>query len=256
MLLSGKNAVVFGVANKRSLAWAISKAFADQGAKLLLTYQGDRLKENVLELAGTLPGTLTFPCDVTDDAQLAAAFDHAKQNWGGCDIVAHCVAYANREDLSGDFVKTSRDGYRVAQEVSSYSLTAMCRAALPLLEARGGGSVITLTYMGSERVVPNYNVMGVAKAALEASVRYLAVDLGPKNIRVNAISAGPVKTLSAAGISGFSSLLEVYEQKVPLRRNIEAAEVGDTAVFLASPLSRGITGEVIHVDSGYHVLGV
>ena len=253
-LLKGQTGIVFGVAHKTSIAWAIAKALSDAGMRLAFTYQGERLEENVRELAGTLEGSLILPCDVTDDAQVEAVFKSVEKEFGRLDTLVHSVAFAKKEDLEGAFVDTSRDGYLLAQNISSYSLTALTKRAVPLMEKSGGGSVITLTYLGGERVVKNYNVMGVAKAALEMSVRYLAADLGPKNIRVNAISAGPIKTLAARGISGFSSILDEMKERTPLRRNIEAREVGNTALFLASPLASGITGEVIHVDSGYHCL--
>ncbi len=254
-LLRGKTGLIFGVAHKTSIAWAIASALSEAGMRLAFTYQGERLEENVRELAGTLEGSLILPCDVTDDAQIKAVFDEVDATFGGLDTLIHSVAFAKKEDLSGAFVDTSRDGYLLAQDISAYSLTALSKAATPLFEKNGGGSVITLTYLGGERVVENYNVMGVAKAALEMSVRYLAADLGPKNIRVNAISAGPIKTLAARGMSGFSNILGYMQEHTPLKRNVEAAEVADTALFLASPLARGITGEVIHVDSGFHIMG-
>ncbi len=254
-LLAGKTGVIFGVAHKTSIAWAIAQALSNAGMRLAFTYQGERLEKNVRELAETLEGSLILPCDVTDDAQLDSVFQRMGEEFGRLDTLVHSVAFAQKEDLAGEFVDTSRDGYLLSQNISSYSLTAMAKRAVPLFEKAGGGSVITLTYLGGERVVKNYNVMGVAKAALEMSVRYLAADLGPKNIRVNAISAGPIKTLAARGISGFSNILEYMEEHTPMRRNVEAAEVGDTALFLASPLSRGVTGEVIHVDAGFHVMG-
>jgi enoyl-[acyl-carrier protein] reductase I len=254
-LLAGKTGVIFGVAHKTSIAWAIAKALSNAGMRLAFTYQGERLEQNVRELADTLEGSLILPCDVTKDAEVQSVFDAVGREFGRLDTLIHSVAFAQKEDLAGAFVDTSREGYLLSQDISAYSLTALTRAAAPLFEKVGGGSVITLTYLGGERVVQNYNVMGVAKAALEMSVRYLANDLGPKNIRVNAISAGPIKTLAARGISGFSSILNYMEEHTPMRRNVEAAEVGDTALFLASPLSRGITGEVIHVDAGYHIMG-
>jgi enoyl-[acyl-carrier protein] reductase I len=254
MLLEGKKGVIVGVANKRSLAWGIAQAAAKQGARLALSYQGERLKENVEELAATLPGSLLFPLDVTKDEEITAMTDLLRREWGQVDFLVHAVAFAKREELDGHFVDTSREGYLLAQNVSSYSLTALARAVAPLMEGHEG-SIVTLSYLGGERVVPNYNVMGVAKAALEMSVRYLAADLGPKGVRVNAVSAGPVKTLAAAGIHGFSKMLEVYRSVAPLRRNVLQDDVGDAAVFLLSSMSRAVTGEVIHVDAGYHVLG-
>ncbi len=255
MILSGKKGLIAGVANKRSIAWAIAQSASKQGAQLALTFQGDRLEGNVRELAGTIPGTLCLPCDVSDEKQIHTLVDTIRSEWGGLDFFVHAIAFAPKEALEGQFVETTREAFNTALEVSAYSLTALTRPLVPLMEGRGG-SVITLSYLGSERVIPNYNVMGVAKAALESTVRYLAADLGPQGIRVNAISAGPLKTLSASGISGFSKMLDFVAQRAPLRRNIEAAEVGDAAVFLLSPLSRGITGEVIFVDAGYHAMGL
>ena len=256
MLLEGKVGLVLGVANKRSIAWGIVQAAAREGARLALTYQGERLEENVRELAEALPNPLLLPCDVTSDAELDALAASIQEELGGLDFVVHSVAFALREELDGQFVNTSRDGYRLAQDVSSYSLTAVARRVVPLMEARGGGSIVTLTYLGGERVVPHYNVMGVAKAALEMSVRYLASDLGPRGVRVNAISAGPIKTLAASGVHGLSKMLEYHRNHAPLRKNTEQEEVGDCALFLVSPLSRGVTGEVIHVDGGFHVMGM
>jgi enoyl-[acyl-carrier protein] reductase I len=256
-VFAGKVALVVGVANKRSIAWAIAQALHGQGATLVLTYQGERLKENVEELAATLsPAPDLLPCDVADDAQIAAVFESIGQTHGGLDVLVHGAAFAPREALAAPFVQTSREAFRIALDVSAYSLVALANAAAPLMAARGGGSILTLTYLGASRVFPNYNVMGVAKAALEASVRYLATDLGPQNIRVNAISAGPVKTLAAAGISGFSSILGVYRDRAALRRNIDTAEVADTATFLLGPASRGITGEVLMVDAGFSIVGM
>lgn len=245
-----------GIANKRSIAWAIAQALAGAGARLAVTYQNERFEEKVRELARQLDNPLILPCDVGQDDQMDAVFATLDREFGGLDFLVHCIAYAPREDLEGDFVNTSREGYRIAQDVSVYSLIALARRAVPLMQARGGGSIVTLTYLGGERAVPNYNVMGVAKAALESTVQYLAYYLGPRNIRVNAISAGPIKTLAAAGVSGFSRLYNVVGQMSPLKRNTDPGEVADTALFLCSHLSRGITGEVIHVDSGYHVVGV
>jgi enoyl-[acyl-carrier protein] reductase I len=255
-LLKGKTGIILGVANKWSIAWAIAQSLSNAGMRLAFTYQGDRLQKNVQSLTENWEGAPLYPCDVTDEQQVKDLFTNlAKDFPEGIDCVVHSLAFANKEELTGEFVNTSKAGYLLAQEISSYSLTAICREALPLMEKRGGGSVVTLSYYGGEKVVPNYNVMGVAKAALEMSVRYLAEDLGPRNIRVNAISAGPIKTLAASGVSGLSGMIDTMREKAPLRRNTEAAEVGDTALFLASHLSRGITGEVIHVDSGYHVKG-
>jgi enoyl-[acyl-carrier protein] reductase I len=254
--LAGKVGLIVGVANKRSIAWAIAQAAAAEGASLILTYQNERLGENVQELGGTIPNVTLLPCDVTSEEQVTALFSEIQRLHGGLDFLVHGVAYALREDLSAPFVQTSREGFRMALDVSAYSLVALSRGALPLMEARGGGSILTLTYLGSQRVFTNYNVMGVAKAALEASVRYLAADLGPKNIRVNAISAGPIKTLAASGISGFSSILQTYRERAPLRRTVETAEVADAAVFLLGPAGRAVTGEILMVDGGFHAVGV
>jgi enoyl-[acyl-carrier protein] reductase I len=254
MLLEGKRGLVLGIANKRSIAWGIAQAAQREGARLAVTYQGERLLENVQELAQQLRDPLVLPCDVAKDADLVALADAVKAEFGSLDFVVQAVAFALREELDGDFVNTSREGYRIAQDISSYSLTALARVTAPLMPE--GGSIVTLSYLGGERVVPHYNVMGVAKAALEMSVRYLAADLGPKGIRVNAISAGPIKTLAASGVHGLSKMLEYHRTNAPLRRNTDQDEVGDTALFLLSPMSRGVTGEVIHVDGGYHVIGM
>ena len=254
--LAGKTGLIVGIANKRSIAWAIAQAASAAGARLAVTYQGERLEENVRELSEALTDPLILPCDVQQDAEIDSVFAQLKERFGGLDCLVHGAAFAAREDLTGGFTNTSRDGFRMALDISAYSLIALARGARPLMQARGGGSIVTLSFLGSDRVFPNYNVMGVAKAALESSVRYLAADLGPENIRVNAISAGPVKTLAAAGIGGFSSILGVVREKAPLRRAIETSEVGDTAAFLLGDASRGITGEVLLVDAGYHVLGM
>ena len=256
--LRGKHGLIVGVANKRSIAWAIAEALSRAGARLAVTYQGERLEENVRDLAASLTDPLVLPCDVTDDRQIADVFSRIEQDFGGLDFVVHGAAYAPREELAAGFpfVQTSREGFRLTMDVSAYSLIALSRGAAPLMERGGGGSILTLTYLGSERVFQNYNVMGVAKAALEASVRYLAADLGPKNIRVNAISAGPIKTLAASGISGFSSILQVYRDRAPLRRTVETAEVADAALFLLGPAGRGVTAEVLMVDAGYHATGM
>ena len=256
-LLSGKTALVLGVANRWSLAYAIAQAFRREGANLILTYQGDRNKLTVEELGTGLGASAVMRCDVTQDSELEQLAAALKANKTVLNCVVHSIAFANPEDLGRPFVETSRSGYALAQEVSSYSLVAVARATAPLMAAKedGGGSVITLTYLGAVRVIQNYNVMGVAKAALEASVRYLANDLGPANIRVNAISAGPVKTASARGITGFSKILAAANI-APLRRNTDPAEVADTAVFLASDLGRGVTGNVVYVDAGFHIMGL
>jgi enoyl-[acyl-carrier protein] reductase I len=254
--LTGKHGLIVGIANKRSIAWAIAKASAAAGARLAVTYQGERLEENVRELASELTEPLILPCDVTNDAHIADVMTTVEREFGGLDFLVHGAAFAPREEITSAFLNTSREGFRIALDVSAYSLIALTRGATPLMVSRGGGSVLTLTYLGSERVFENYNVMGVAKAALEASVRYLASELGPQNIRVNAISAGPIKTLAAAGIGGFSKILQVYRERAPLRRNVETAEVGDTARFLLGPGGRGITGSVIPVDGGFNIMGI
>ncbi len=254
MLLEGKRGLILGVANKRSIAWGIAQSVSREGARLALTYQGERLEENVRELAAQLKDPVILPCDVAKDEDLQALAGAVQKELGGLDFVVHAVAYALREELDGEFLNTSREGYRIAQDISSFSLTALCRAVVPLMT--NGGSIVTLTYLGGERVVPHYNVMGVAKAALEMSVRYLAADLGPKGIRVNAISAGPIKTLAASGVHGLSKMLEYHRTHAPLRKNTEQEEVGDTGLYLVSSLSRGVTGEVIHVDGGFHVMGM
>ncbi|PYQ06069.1 MAG: NADH-specific enoyl-ACP reductase [Acidobacteria bacterium] len=255
MLLEGKVGLVLGIANKRSLAWGIAQAVSREGARLAVTYQGERLEENVRELAAGLRDPVILPCDVGRDEDIEVLMQGVQKELGGLDFVVHAVAYALREELDGEFLNTSREGYRLAQDISSYSLTAVARRAAPLMEGRAG-SIVTLTYLGGERVVPHYNVMGVAKAALDMSVRYLAADLGPRGIRVNAISAGPVKTLAASGVHGISKMLEYHRMHAPLRKNTEQEEVGDAALFLVSPLSRGVTGEVVHVDGGFHVMGM
>jgi enoyl-[acyl-carrier protein] reductase I len=255
-LLDGKHGVVLGVANKRSIAWAIAQALAGAGMRLAFTYQGDRLKENVEELAGTLPGSVLYPCDVGSDADITAVFDGIARDFGALDTLVHSVAYAMPEDLKNEFVHTSREGFRVAHDVSAYSLVAVTRAAAALLEKSTQGSVIAMTYYGSEKVAAGYNVMGVAKASLEATVRYLAANLGPRGIRVNAISAGPVNTLAARGLKGFTTMLQHHAERAPLRRNVELREVGDTALFLASSMASGITGEILFVDCGYNIMAV
>jgi enoyl-[acyl-carrier protein] reductase I len=254
-LLAGKTGIVFGVANKRSIAWAIAQAWAREGARLAFTYQGDRVKENVEELAGTFgTDTLILPCDVTKDEDIASVFQTAEAKFGKLDLLLHSVAFAPKEALEGQFVNTSREAYRIAHDVSAYSLVALSRAAAPLMTE--GGSIVAMSYYGAEKVVPHYNVMGVAKASLEASTRYLAYDLGPKKIRVNCISAGPVNTLAARGISGFSEMLKHYEVHSPLKRNVTPEELGATGVFLASNGAAAITGQVLYVDSGYQIMGM
>jgi enoyl-[acyl-carrier protein] reductase I len=247
--------VILGVANKRSVAWACAQALKREGMELVLTYANERLEKNVRPLGEELGAKACLPCDVTKPSEIDALAEGVGKTFGGLDCLVHAIAFAQRQELTGNYLNTSREGYQVAHDVSVYSLPAVARRLLPLMEGRAG-SIITLTYIGSERVIPNYNVMGVAKAALEASVRYLAHDLGGRNIRVNAISAGPIRTLSAAGIDGFNEILDVIAQRSPLRRNIDAEEVGDVCAFLAGPWSRGITGSTIFVDAGYHVMGL
>jgi enoyl-[acyl-carrier protein] reductase I len=252
-LLEGKHALILGIANKWSLAYAIAQAFSREGASLTLTYLGDRQKDSIVELGRGLNVRAVLPCDVTKDQELAALTDSLQAMAGPLHAVVHSLAFANKEDLSRPFVETGRAGFLLAQEVSAYSLVAVARAVAPVMSE--GGSLSTLTYLGSTRVVTNYNVMGVAKASLEAAVRYLASEMGARNIRVNAISAGPVKTASARAVKDFSSILDTIQQRAPLRRNTDPAEVADTAVFLASDLGRGVTGNCLFVDAGMHVMG-
>lgn len=255
MLLNGKLGIVFGVANKRSIAWAIAQAWAKAGARLAFTYQGERLKENVEELASTFGAdTLILPCDVAKDEQIAEVFKTVGERFGKLHLMLHSVAFAPKEALEGDFISTSREAYRMAHDISAYSLVALARAAAPLMSE--GGSIVAMSYYGAEKVVPHYNVMGVAKASLEASGRYLAYDLGPKKIRVNCISAGPMNTLAARGISGFNEMLKHYEAHAPLKRNVLPEELGATGLFLASEGAAAITGQVIYVDSGYQIMGM
>lgn len=257
MLMDGKIGLVVGVANKNSIAWAIARRLAEAGARLVFSCQNERLGEKVGKLVEELGGPhLLMQCDATNDDEIAGLFARIEREAGGLDCLVHSIAFANKEELAGEFVRTSREGFRLANDVSAYSLVALARHAAPLMERRGGGSIIALSYLGSERVIPNYNVMGVAKAALEACVRYLAADLGPKNIRVNALSPGPISTLAARGIAGFTKMLTQVAEKAPLRRNTEPEEVADAALFLCSSLGRGITGELIHVDGGYHIVGM
>jgi len=246
--------MIFGVANKRSIAWACAAACSEHGAKLAFTYQGERLKENVEKLSVDLHDSLVVPCDVTNQAEVDAAFDAVGKKYGKLDFLVHSIAFAPREALEGEFVTTTRDAFRTALEISAFSLTQVALSATPLMTE--GGSIVTMTYYGAEKVVSNYNVMGVAKSALESSVRYLAADLGKQNIRVNAISAGPINTLSARGVKNMGSLLGYVAEKSPLKRNVSAAEVGNTALFLVSDLASGITGETIYVDCGYNIMGV
>jgi enoyl-[acyl-carrier protein] reductase I len=253
--LAGKLGIVFGVANKRSIAWAIAQAWHKAGAKLAFTYQGERLKENVEELAGTFGSdTLILPCDVTRDEDIANVFKTVTEKFGKLHLLLHSVAFAPKEALEGEFVNTTREAFRVAHDVSAYSLVALARAAAPLMS--DGGSVISMSYYGAEKVMPHYNVMGVAKAALEASTRYLAYDLGPKKIRVNCISAGPMNTLAARGIAGFTDIFKHYETHAPLKRNVLPDELGAAGLFLASDGAAAITGQVIYVDAGYQIMGM
>lgn len=254
-LLKDKTIVVMGVANKRSIAWGIARSLSDAGARLIFTYAGERLEKNVRDLAATLDrdDSIILPCDITNDEEIKETFQKIKEEVGVIHGLAHCIAFAKKEELQGEYLNTTRDGFLLAQNISSYSLTAVVKEARPLMTE--GGSIVSMTYLGGERVVENYNVMGVAKASLDASVRYLAADLGKEGIRVNAISAGPIRTLAAKGISGFNSILNEIEEKAPLRKNTTPEEVGDAALFLMSHLSRGITGEIIHVDNGFNILG-
>jgi enoyl-[acyl-carrier protein] reductase I len=257
VLLQGKRALIMGVANNRSIAWGIARAFHRQGAGLAFTYQGERLRENLVGLLGELGGAdrfPIFPCDVTSDAEIAAVFDGLRARWGALDVLVHCLAFAGRDELTRPFVEISRGGYAQALDISAYSLIRCTAAARPLLEAAGGGSVMTLTYNAVERVVPSYGVMAIAKAALETEVRYLAAELGPANIRVNAISAGPIRTLAASAVRGISGFRDAMEEVAPLRRNVTTEEIGDVAVFLASDLARAVTGNLIFADSGFHVM--
>jgi enoyl-[acyl-carrier protein] reductase I len=251
--LAGQVAVVFGVANKRSIAWGIAQKLQQAGAQLVITYQNERLAEEARDLISALPNAQAFQCDVSNDAEIERLFAQLAERYGKLHTLVHSVAFAPADELRRDFLQTSREGFRIAHDVSVYSLIALSRAAAPLMTE--GGSILTLTYYGSEKVVPHYNVMGVAKAALEASVRYLANDLGPQKIRVNAISAGPIKTLAARGISGLGDMLKAHAERAPLKRNVEVSEVADTALFLASSLGSGITGEIMYVDCGHNIMG-
>ncbi|GMX67275.1 enoyl-ACP reductase FabI [Paenibacillus elgii] len=253
-LVAGKNILVMGVANDRSIAWAIAQSLASHGARLVFTYESERVEERVRKLADTIPNSVVLPCNVTSDEDIEKLAEALKAQFGALHGIVHSIAFARTEELEGLFVNTSRDGFALAHDISAYSLVAVAQKLYPLMTE--GGSIMTMTYLGAERAMKNYNVMGIAKAALEASVRYLANDLGQYNIRVNAISAGPIRTLAAKGIKDFNSILKTVEEKAPLRRTTETAEVGDTALFLMSHLSRGITGEVIYVDGGYHIVGV
>jgi enoyl-[acyl-carrier protein] reductase I len=254
--LSGKKALIVGLASNRSIAYGIAKAFHEQGAELAFTYQNERLQERVQEMAAGFNSSLTYPCDVANDEDINHVFTQLKKSWDNVDIIIHSVAFAPADQISGDFVDgVNREGFRIAHDISAYSLVALAKAALPMMEGTNG-AILTLSYYGAEKAVPNYNVMGIAKASLEASVRYLAASLGPRGIRVNAISAGPIRTLAAAGIKDFRKMQSAYANTTPLRRNITAEEVGNAAAFLCSDLSSGITAEVVHVDAGYHAVGM
>lgn len=254
LMLKDKVGMIFGVANKRSIAWACAEACAAQGAKLAFTYQGDRLKENVEKLTKDMTDSLVVPCDVTNQEEVEAAFKTVKKQYGKLDFLIHSIAFAPKEALEGEFITTTRDAFLTAMEISAYSLPQLALAALPLMS--DGGSIVTMSYYGAEKVVQNYNMMGVAKAALESSTRYLAADLGKHNIRVNAISAGPINTLSARGVKNMGTLLNHIGERSPLKRNVEAREVGNTALFLVSDLSTAITGETIYVDCGFNIMGI
>lgn len=255
-LLDGKTGLIFGVANKRSIAWAIAQALSREGMRLAFTYQGERLKESVEALTTTIDGSILLPCDVTIDQEIERVYAEIGEKFGRLDALVHSVAFAPRDDLENEFFKTSREGFKTAHDISAYSLVVLTRGAVPLMEKNGGGAVLAMTYYGAEKAIEGYNLMGVAKASLEASVRYLAANLGPKNIRVNAISAGPVNTLAARGIKGFTGMLHHYEERAPLRRNVELEEIGNAALFLLSPMSSAITGEVMFVDCGYNIIGL
>jgi enoyl-[acyl-carrier protein] reductase I len=254
-LFEGRRVLVFGIANDRSIAWGIAQAMHEQGASFIITYAGEVLEKRVRPLAESINAELILPCDVTADEQVERCFEQIREKWDGIDVLVHAIAFANREDLEGRFIDTSRAGFLMAHEISVFSLVHLAHHAAPLLQQRRG-NIVTMSYYGSEKVVTNYNVMGVAKAALESSVRYLAADLGPDGIRVNAISAGPIKTLAASGIRGFKGILSAVEEKTPMRRNVTQADVGNAAVFLCSDLAAGVTGEILYVDSGYNIMGL
>lgn len=253
-LMTGKRGLIMGVANDRSIAWGIAKAAADQGAELAFTFQGEALEKRVRPLAQSVGAKILLPCDVTDDASIDATFDAIKSSWGALDFVVHAIAFSDKDELKGLYVDTSRKNFALTMDISCFSFTAVCQRARPLMTK--GGSLLTLSYFGAEKVMPHYNVMGVAKAALEASVRYLAADLGPENIRVNAISAGPIKTLAASGIGDFRHILRWNELNAPLKRNVTIDDVGGAGLYLISDLARGVTGELHHVDGGYNTVGM
>jgi len=254
-ILKGKKGAIFGVANDKSIAWGIAQMLHEEGADLAFTYAGEILEKRVRPLAEKVGSKIILPCDVTKDEEIKQVFQNIRQEWGGLDFLVHAIAYANKEDLTNPYIETSREGFRLALDVSAYSLVALSRHAAALMEGRQG-AILTMTYLGSEKVIPNYNVMGVAKAALEASVKYLAYDLGPKGTRVNAISAGPIRTLAASGISGFKEMLHFSSERAPLKRNIDQEEVGRTALYLLSDMASAVTGEVLHVDAGYNIMGM
>ncbi len=254
--MQNKRALIVGLASNRSIAWGIAQAMRREGAELAFTYQNDKLKDRVEKMAGELDSEIIVPCDVSSDEEIDKVFDHLDNYWDGLDVIVHSVAFAPRDELEGDYLdKVTRDGFRTAHEISSYSFAALAKAGRNMMEGRDG-SLLTLSYLGAERAMPNYNVMGLAKASLEANVRYMAQSLGPDGIRVNAISAGPIKTLAAAGINNFRRMLDEVEASAPMRRNVTIEEVGNTAAFLCSDLASGITGEVLYVDSGYHIIGM
>jgi enoyl-[acyl-carrier protein] reductase I len=255
-LLAGKTALILGVANKRSIAWAVAEKFSAAGASLFLTYQDERLEDKVLPLAESLPHCRTSRVDLTKAEDIERMYSEIESAYQGLDVLVHSVAYALREDLEGRFLDTSSEGFATAQNVSAYTLVSASRGAVPLMTKRGGGSIMAMTYHGSERVIPNYNVMGVAKASLEASIRYLAADLGRENIRVNGLSPGPINTLAARGISGFTTMLKEFRDRTPLGRVTEPEEVADTALFMASDMARGITGEILYIDGGFHIVAM
>lgn len=254
--LQDKLALVVGVASNRSIAWGVAQAMHREGAKLAFTYQGEKLERRVRDLAGSLESTLVLPCDVASDTEISAVFEEIGKQWGGLDIIVHSVAFAPREQLEGSYIDAvTREGFAVAHDISSYSLAALAKAGRPLMQGRKG-AIVSMSYLGAVRTVPHYNAMGVAKASLEANVRYLAESLGPEGTRVNAVSAGPIRTLAASGISDFRSMLSYVEERTPLRRNVSIDEVGNAAAFLCSDLASGVTGDVLYVDSGYHILGM
>lgn len=253
-ILEGKRGLIFGLANEKSIAWGIAQACHQEGAELGFTYLGEALKKRVQPLASRLGSDFVLPCDLTQDEEIAATFQAVSERWESLDFIVHSVAFAKKEELTGHYYSTSREGFRIAMETSVYSLAALCNRAAPLMKS--GGSILTMSYLGAERVVPHYNVMGVAKAALEASVRYLAADFGPSGIRVNAISAGPIRTLAASGIGDFKHILNWNRENAPLRRNVTIEEVGQSALLLLSNMGSGITGEILHVDAGYHIVGM